>query len=141
MKKSFLIAALVTLPLSLSQAWAEETHHTDKDKKPAAAMTDKDKQMQMSKMQENMLKMHEQMHKIMDAKNPQERDQLMQAHAKMMQDGMQMMKTMMGGHEMMGSDAKGSMMDGGGMGMGMGSGGCGGGGNTGGGAGGGMNSK
>ncbi len=112
MKKSFLIAALVTLPLSLSQAWAEEIHHTDQDKKPAAAMSDKDKQMQMGKMQENMLKMHEQMHKITAAKNPQERTQHMQAHAKMIQDGMQMMKEMKGSHEMMGGDAKGSKMEG-----------------------------
>ena len=119
MKKSLLIAALVSLPLSMPFASADDTHHSDKDKKPATAMTDKDKQMQMSKMQENMLKMHEQMHKIMDAKNPQEREQLMQAHAKMMQDGMQMMKDMMGGHEMMGSDAKGGKMDDGGMGSGM----------------------
>jgi len=111
MKKSLLIAALVTLPLSMSLAWAEETHHSDKDKKPAAAMTDKDKQMQTTKMQENMLKMHEQMHKIMDSKNPQEREQLMQEHAKMMQEGMRMMKDMKGGHEMMGSDGKGGMKD------------------------------
>ena len=66
----------------------------------------------MTKMQTNMLKMHEQMHKIMDAKNPQEREQLMQAHAKMMEEGMQMMKNMKGGHEMMGSDDMGGKMDG-----------------------------
>jgi len=111
MKNTLLIAAFVTLPLSMPLAWAEETHHSDKDKKPAAVMTDKEKQMQMTKMQENMLKMHEQMHKITDAKTPQEREQLMQAHAKMMQDGMQMMKGMKGGHEMMSSDGKGGMKD------------------------------
>ena len=38
----------------------------------------------ISVMQEGMLKMHEQMHKIMDAKNPQEREQLLQAHREMM---------------------------------------------------------
>ena len=53
-------------------------------------------------MQESMLKMHEQMHKIMDAKNPQEREQLMQAHREMMHQHMQTMKD--GG--MMGDDAK-----------------------------------
>lgn len=117
MKKSLLIAVLATLPLSMSLAWADESHHPDKDKKPATAMTDKDKKMQMGKMQESMLKMHEQMHKIMDAKNPQERERLMQEHSKMMQDNMQMMQGMMGEHGMKGDDAKGGKMDGGMKGM------------------------
>ncbi len=56
----------------------------------------------ISVMQEGMLKMHEQMHKIMDAKNPQEREQLMQAHREMMHQHMQTMKD--GG--MMGGDTK-----------------------------------
>lgn len=111
MKNTLLAAVFVTLPLSMPVALAEEIPHSDKDKKPVSAMTDKDKQIQTTKMQENMLKMHEQMHKIMDAKTPQEREQLMQAHAKMMQDGMQMMKGMKGGHEMMSSDGKGGMKD------------------------------
>jgi len=56
-------------------------------------------------MQESMLKMHEQMHKIMDAKNPQEREQLMQAHREMMHRHMQSMKDggMMGGNAKSGS--------------------------------------
>lgn len=116
MKKALLIAVLATLPLSAPLAWAEEAHHSDKDKKPATTMTDKDKQMQMGKMQENMLRMHEQMHKIMDAKNPQERERLKQEHSKMMRDSMHMMKGMMGGGMMgqgkMGGDAKGGKMDG-----------------------------
>lgn len=106
MKKTLLLAALITLPLSMSLASAEETH-PDMGKK-SAAMSDKDKEMNMTKMQENMLKMHELMHKIMDAKNPQEREQLMQQHAKLMQDGMQMMKGMKGSHEMMSGHTDGS---------------------------------
>ena len=117
MNKSLLIAVLATLPLSMPLAWADEAHHSDQDKKSATTMTDKDKQMQMGKMQEHMFRMHEQMHKIMDAKNPQERERLMQEHSKMMQDGMHMKKGMMGGHEMMGDDAKGGKMDGGMKGM------------------------
>lgn len=126
MKKSLLIAALLTLPLSTSLAWADEAHHSDKDKMPVTTMTDKDKQMQMGKMQEHMLRMHEQMHKIMGAENPQEREQLMQEHSKMMQDNMQMMQGMMGGGMMgegmmgkgeMGSGAKDGKMDGGMKGM------------------------
>ncbi len=86
-------------------AYAENQAGTgamDMGTKPATAMTDSEKQMQMGKMQEAMLRMHEQMHKIMDAKNPQEREQLMQEHMKMMQEHMSMMQGMMG---------KGAMMD------------------------------
>lgn len=121
MKKSLLITALLTLPLSTFLAWADEAHHSDKVKIPVTTITDKDKQMQMGKMQEHMMRMHEQMHKIMGAKNPQEREQLMQEHSKMMQDNMQMMQGMMGGGMIgkgeMGGDAKGDKMDGGMKGM------------------------
>ena len=69
---------------------------------------DMDKHIGM--MQENMLKMHEQMHKIMDAKNPQEHEQLMQAHRDMMHQHMQTMKDGgMMGQGMMGDDTKGGM--------------------------------
>ena len=110
MKKALLIAALATLPLATSLTWADETHHTGQDQKPAMAMTDKDKQMQMNKMQENMLRMHEQMHKIMQSTDPKEREKLMQEHAKMMH-------SMKGGgmmeHGTMGGNSKGGKMDGG----------------------------
>lgn len=107
MKNSLLMAALVTLSLATPLAWAEQAHHPDQDKKPATAMSDADKQMHMGKMQENMLRMHEQMHKIMNAKNPQEREQLMQEHSKMMRDGMRMMHDMKGSHGKMDGDMKG----------------------------------
>ena len=134
MKKSFLIAVLATLPLSMPLAWADDAHHPAPDKKPATAMEggsagnagsssrptatpDKDKQMQMGKMQENMLRMHEQMHKIMQSKDIKEREKLMQEHAKMMQDNMRMMHSMKGGgmmeHGTMGGNSKGGKMDGG----------------------------
>ena len=62
---------------------------------------------QMGAMQEIMLKMHEQMHKILDAKNPQEREQLMQAHREMLHQHMQAMKDGgMMGQGAMGDDAK-----------------------------------
>ena len=97
MKKSLLITALATLPLFTPFAWAADAHQHGDDQKPSTTMTEKDKQMQMSKMQENMLRMHEQMHKIMEAKTPQDREMQMKEHAKMMQDSMHMMKGMMGG--------------------------------------------
>lgn len=116
MNKLLFIAVLTTLPLSMPFVWAEDAHHSGMDKSPASTMTDKDKQMQMGKMQEHMFRMHEQMHKIMDAKNPQDRERLMQEHSKMMQDGMHM-KGMMGDHGMMGGDAKDGRMNGGMKGM------------------------
>ena len=111
MKKSILMAVLVTLPLSMPLAWAEADHHSDKNK-PAATMTKKDKQKQIGKMQESMLQMHDQMHKIMDAKNPQERARLTQEHSTMMHDHMQMMHDM-DDHRAMGGDTKGGKMEGG----------------------------
>ena len=60
-----------------------------------------DMDKKMGVLQESMLKMHEQMHKIMDAKNPQEREPLMQEHRHMLHQHMQAMKD--GG--MMGGDA------------------------------------
>lgn len=59
----------------------------------------------MGVMQESMLKMHEQMHKIMDAKNPQERERLMYEHRHMMHQHMQAKKDggMMGGNAKSGS--------------------------------------
>ncbi len=56
---------------------------------------DKDKQLRM--MQEHMLKMHEMMHKIMDAKSPQEKERLMKEQRDMMAQHMDMMRGMMGG--------------------------------------------
>lgn len=109
MKKLLFIAALTTLVLSAPLASADDDHHpAGKGKKQTMPMTDQDKQMHMTKMQENMLKMHEQMHKIMEAKTPQDLEQHKQVHSKMMQDNMQMMHGMMGGHGM-GDDAKGGM--------------------------------
>lgn len=48
----------------------------------------------MAMMQDNMLRMHAQMHKIMEAKDPGERSRLMKEHQQMMQEHMKMM----GGH-------------------------------------------
>ncbi|MHB1247724.1 MAG: hypothetical protein ACYCZH_14895 [Sulfuriferula sp.] len=52
-----------------------------------------------------MLKMHEQMHKIMDAKVPQMREQLMQTHREMLHQHMPTMKAggMMSGYAESGS--------------------------------------
>ena len=41
MKKSLLTAVLITLPLSMPLAWADETHHAGDVKKPATGMTER----------------------------------------------------------------------------------------------------
>ena len=109
MKKSLIFTLLASLSLLTSPTWAADTHQHEHDQKASSTMTEKDKQMQMSKMQENMLRMHEQLHKIMDAKNPQDRERLMQEHSRMMQESMSMMGGMSGGGKMGG----GGKMDGG----------------------------
>ena len=103
MNKLLLLVVLTTLPLSLPFAGADETHHSDMDKVSAVAMTDQGIQ-QMGKMQEHMFQMHEHMLKVMDAKNPQDRERLMQEHTKMMQAGMRGEQGMMTDHEMMSGD-------------------------------------
>lgn len=51
-------------------------------------------QQQMKEMQQHMLKLHDQMHKIREAKSESDRKQLEQQHLKMMQDHMQKMMVM-----------------------------------------------
>jgi hypothetical protein len=75
-----ILATTVSLLCFAPIGWAADEHHP-----PGAPATDA-KSMRM--MQEHMLKMHAQMHKIMEAKDPAERERLMQEHQKMMQDVM-----------------------------------------------------
>ena len=122
-------AAAVSLILPASAAaLAVEEHHPDQKGAPAKSVPKDAKPkgvgMPMGKMQDNMLKMHEQMHKIMQAKDPRERERLMQEHLKTMQENMKMMGGMMGGGMMgpgmmRGGDGTG-MLGGGLMGGGMG---------------------
>ena len=113
--------AVILLALSLSGAvYADDAHHPEKGAAgkpatttPAKSMTGQEGDMSMGMMQEDMLKMHEQMHKIMQAKDPKERERLMQAHMEMMQQQMKNMRGGMGdgmmGSGMMGGDGKGGM--------------------------------
>ncbi len=109
----------VTALLAAAPLHADEAHHKDDPKKPAAAPAQPrsaampaDREKRMQTMQANMIRMHEQMHKIMQARDPKERQRLMQEHLKMMQDNMKMMGGNMGG--MMGGDMHHQMMPGGG---------------------------
>lgn len=102
MKKSAFIAAAVVMVLSAPAVWAVDEHHPDQKGAPTKAApkevkTPAAKDGGMPMMQENMLKMHDTMHKIMQAKDPKERERLMQEHMQAMQDNMKMMHGMMAG--------------------------------------------
>lgn len=108
MKKSLKLLALsllLLLPLT--------THAEDKAKveQPAPDVVAFDKQM--AEAQKNMQRMHEQMTKINQTQDPQEKQKLMKEHFELMQNTMPMMQGMMGsmGCPMMG----GKMMMGNGM--------------------------
>ena len=110
MNRLTLVTATAVLMFSIPQAYAVEEHHLDqkpaasapttpKDAKSKEAMTPAAKEggMPMGMMQGNMLKMHEQMHKIMQAKDSKQRDKFMQEHMQMMQEHMKTMGGMMSG--------------------------------------------
>jgi erythromycin esterase-like protein len=90
MKKLILVAAMATM-LPVAAIAAEEHNHSGQGASPE----DSSKQGRM--MQENMIKMHEQMHKIIDAKDPAERERLMQEQQKTMQEHMKQMGAGMDG--------------------------------------------
>lgn len=109
--KTIFLAISTTALLFIPLAHAEDAHHPAKANTAKTGMGPAGMDKHMDAMQEHMLQMHEQMHKIMNAKDPQERERLMQEHRKMMQDHMHEMKGMMmqgdkGG--MMGGDHKGA---------------------------------
>jgi len=117
MKTSIFAAVIAYAVLSAPGAYADDTHHPDKKDVPAIsaptkgtkASTGKGAEASMAPMQDNMLKMHEQMHKIMQAKDPKQRDKLVQEHMQMMREHMKTMGGMMG-QGMMGGDGKGGNM-------------------------------
>lgn len=99
-KNKSVLVLLAALSLTTIAAPAEEAHHQDRPGAATGAATP-GKEKNMATMQEQMLNMHAQMHKIMDAKSPQEREKLMQEHSAMMHKHMEAMR--------------GGMMSGGGM--------------------------
>jgi hypothetical protein len=111
MNKLIWVAAVsLSLSLATSSAPAADEHHPDQKISPIKGAS-----MPMEKMQDNMLKMHEKMHQIMQSKDPAERKQLMKEHKDMMQENMKMMhegKGGMMGSGMMGNDGKDPAMGG-----------------------------
>lgn len=87
MKKTLLLAMI---PLAVAGcATAGDADHAHAGGKPA-----RDAGMQMSMMQDNMLVMHEQMHRIIETSDPAERARLRKEHQESMQQHMRMMRGM-----------------------------------------------
>ena len=123
MINTLLFATLTALALSAPYAFAVDAHHPDQPKTQSAdtaapvAPAGVDKSVQT--MKENTRKMQAQLDRIGRAKNPQERQRLLQEHMQTMRENMMLGKGMMG--DMMGcSMMEGGMMGGGMMGGGMG---------------------
>ncbi|MBZ0095244.1 MAG: hypothetical protein K8H75_07760 [Sulfuricella sp.] len=116
--------AVIALSAILSApALADDAHHPDQPKTQSAttaapvAPASVDKSVRT--MKENTRKMQAQLDKIGRAKNPQERQMLLQEHMQTMRENMMLGKGMMG--DMMGCPMmEGGMMGGGMMGGGMG---------------------
>lgn len=110
------ILAFTTLPIQARAAGPAETGAAAKPAAPNPAEFDK----QMALAQENIKKMQEQMDKIRQTQDPQERQKLLQDHWATMQGNMQMMHGMWGSGGMggMGCCTGGNSMMGHGMMMG-----------------------
>lgn len=113
MRTRLMIAAMMTAALVAPQALAQMPAKGDKPAMPMAGDADMDKYY--AAMQERYKKMQDQMGRLGKAKDPKERQKILEEHWKTMHEGMD---TMMGrggmGHGMM----MGGMSSGGGMGQG-----------------------
>lgn len=93
------VAVIAACMLAASgAAFAEDAHHPDDAKQPAAAAPARPAAPGMGgmgRMQEHMKQMQDQMSGIRAATEPKERERLMVEHMKTMEDSMSMMKGMM----------------------------------------------
>ena len=101
MNKSILFAAFTAVALSAPPAFANEAHHSKRDKKTASAKSNKttrnaDKQIdiQMGQMQGQIKKMQAQMEEIRKTTNSEERQKLMRQHMQSMREGMTTMRNL-----------------------------------------------
>lgn len=93
MNKSYL--ALFAM-LAVSPGVLADTKFSKETEVVAANEHDKSMPMQSQNMQEKMLRMHEQMHKIMQTKDGVTRERLIQEHRTMIDEHMRMMHSMKG---------------------------------------------
>jgi hypothetical protein len=124
MMKIVVVASALSVPLAFSH-----TLLADADKASKSVEHPQGAGMAMMPMAQQMQRMHEEMTKIHDTKDPKKRHELMREHANSMQSMMQMMHGMMAGQGMMqgpmggaGTGAPQGMGPGMGQGMGPGSG-------------------
>lgn len=95
MKKfmSIAVLAMAFTPLGITAGENTASGHAHL---AAAPLSDDPAAMDTGKMQEKMLRMHEQMHKIMRTKEGVERERLIQEHRMMIEENMRMMHGMLG---------------------------------------------
>lgn len=93
---SYASVAVMVMTVFPAYVVAAESTAQDNSRVTAAAEEGQDV-MDSAKMQEKMLRMHEQMHKIKNAKEGVERERLLQEHRMMIEENMRMMHSMMGG--------------------------------------------
>ena len=97
LRKTIVAAAIAGLSLALASAWGAEPmmgKDANDHQPPATGMPGMDP-ARMREMQSSMMKMHELMHQIQNAKTPTERENLQKQHMQMMQSHMQAMMPMM----------------------------------------------
>ncbi len=124
MNKITILTAATCLSLMAMPLYADDAHHPEKAQKmtgaktaPAKSAKEEEAAAQHIKpAQETMRKLQDQMGKIRQAKDPGERQKLMQEHMQTMQEGMKHLRGM-GGMKMMdmGQEKQGGMMMGDGM--------------------------
>ena len=95
MKRISLVLVAGTALIS-APACADDTHHPDEPQTAAPAATAPDAR-HLRQMQDSMIRMHELMHKIQQARDPKEREALMQQHRQSMREHMGAMRAMRGG--------------------------------------------
>lgn len=89
-------AALVAMTVYPAYAAAAEGTPRDRSGVAATPMGDAQDTVDSGKMQEKMLRMHDQMHKIMNTKEGVERERLLQEHRMMIEENMRLMRGMTG---------------------------------------------
>jgi hypothetical protein len=91
--KALIHAAAMIVVATISHSASAQQPESQKDVQPsqAAPISPAEVEKQYAKMQEHMLKMQEQMEKIRQAKDPQERQRLLQEHWTTMRGAMSVM--------------------------------------------------
>jgi hypothetical protein len=113
MKNFIRLIAIVAMAVSIQATFAQQPAAGDKGAPPPqATQTPEELDKQFARVQEQMTKMQQQMDRIGQAKDPKERQQLLQEHWTTMQAAMNTMHGMWGSGQMGCCGAGGHMMGG-----------------------------